>query len=401
MNPAQIEALARISTKRINETKLDFKRYLYASIGFDSRIILIKGCRGVGKSTLLLQALKEVMDDTTSIYISLDHIYFASTTLYDCVESCYDLGYRTFVFDEVHKYTDWSIEIKNVYDSYSDVKIMATASSALDIMKGAADLSRRADVYHLRGLSFREYLMMESVVDIPIYTFEEILAKHVEIYDTYFEQFQLKKHFKKYLSNGIYPFFKEAGSRYHERLLSVINQVIEVDLPAIFNVNYESTRQIKKLLAMLGRIAPYTPNIANLSRDLSMSRTSVLTFMDYLESADLLHILKSNAKSDSALTKPDKVYLENTNLLYALGNPTPDSGMLRETFVMNALSMNNQISTPARGDLLVDNKYTVEIGGPKKDFHQISNMPNPILIKEGIEQGSNGIIPMWMLGLMW
>ena len=401
MDASITEGLATISERLIETRSLDFKRYLYGDINFDARLIIIKGFRGVGKTTMLMQAIKEAASTTKVIYLSLDHIYFTEYRLIHIFDAYYMKGYRSFVMDEVHKYPDWSIELKNLYDSYPDAKVFVTASSALKIIAGSADLSRRADIYHLKGMSFREYLSFSDDITLTMYTFDDLVEKYEEIHETYHNTFDITRRFGKYLKGGYYPYFKEAGTKYYDRVTSTINQVIEIDMPAIFNIEYETTRQIKRLLAMLSRLAPYTPNITQLARDLKMSRTNVLEYLDYLESADLIHILKSNAKSDSVLTKPDKVFLDNTNLIYALGFGQENTGMIRETFAMNALSVNNKVSTPARGDLLVDDKYTIEIGGPKKTFHQISDMANPILIKEGIEKGAKGILPMWMLGLLW
>ncbi len=204
-----------------------------------------------------------------------------------------------------------------------------------------------------------------------------------------------------YLKKGYYPYYKESGNKYHDRLQSVILQVIDSDMTVhIFKTDYESARQIKKLLALISRIVPFSPNVSKLSRDLSMSRNSVLTYLDYLEEADIIYGLKSMTKSDSALTKPDKIYLENTNLLYAFDIASVNSGTIRETFVMNNLNRAGVVSTPTKGDFMIDEKYVIEVGGTNKTFHQLSGMPNAILVKEGISRGGTGIISIWMIGLL-
>ncbi|MBK8699055.1 MAG: AAA family ATPase [Saprospiraceae bacterium] len=317
------------------------------------------------------------------------------------IETLYLRGYRVFLLDEVHKYPLWSIELKNLYDSYTDIQLLVTASSALNLSHGSADLSRRIDVYTLHAMSFREFLRFEYGHELPVFTFETLLADHEAIYRNYYEQLDLGRKFQRYLKYGAYPFYKEAGHHYHERLLQVVAQVIDVDMPAIFRIDYESSRQVKRLLTLTARLGPFVPNVSKLGRDLAMSRNSILAYLDYLESAALLNILKSGKKSDSALTKPDKILPENTNLVYALGHVDHNKGTLRETYAVNALKVRNTLSTPAKGDLLLDRHYTLEIGGPGKTFHQLADMPNPIIIRDSTELGAPGILPIWMLGLLY
>ncbi|HMU03746.1 MAG TPA: AAA family ATPase [Saprospiraceae bacterium] len=393
-----LEHLLEISKRRIANTETVFFRQLYRDVEWKSRIILLKGCRGVGKTYMMLQYLKTSSD--TSIYLSLDNIFFLSNTLSETIDPLYKKGYRIFGLDEVHKYPNWSIEIKNIYDNYTDVRLVITSSSALDIIAGKGDLSRRMDEYRMRGMSFSEFVAFEYKEEIPNFPLDELIENHVEIYDKYYEKMDLGKKFNAYLKKGYYPYYKESGNKYHDRLQSVILQVIDSDMTAIFNIDYESARQIKKLLALISRIVPFSPNVSKLSRDLAMSRNSVLTYLDYLAEADIIYGLKSMTKSDSALTKPDKIYLENTNLLYAFDAASVNSGTIRETFVMNNLSRAGVVSTPTKGDFMIDEKYVIEVGGANKTFHQLSGMPNAILIKEGISKGGTGIIPLWMIGLL-
>ncbi len=400
MNVLEIESLIK-TTKRLKlATSLNYRRNLYSDIEYKARLIILKGFRGTGKTTLLLQHLTENLSLDNSIFLSLDNIFFAANRFLDTIDYFYDEGYRTFVLDEIHRYENWSIELKNVYDSYPDVHILATSSSALDILKGEADLSRRADIYALRGLSFSEYVRYEYGIELPLYDFETLLTSKDDIVDKYYEKLDIKRKFNIYLKKGYYPYYKEAGKNYYPKLMSTLNQVIEIDLPAIFHLDYESTRQIKKLLSVISRIAPFTPNISKLSRNLGISRSRILMFIDYLESADVITVIKSRKKSDSAMTKPDKILLENTNLIYAIAGGTQNSGTIRETYVVNALKASHTVSTPAKGDILLDQKYTIEIGGPSKNMHQIYDMPNPILIKDGIVNGPDGVLPMWMLGFL-
>jgi uncharacterized protein len=252
----------------------------------------------------------------------------------------------------------------------------------------------------MKGLSFTEYMAFDNGEKLPTFEWDELLTSQFDIHDEYFEKLDLGRKFNAYLKKGYYPYYTEAGNKYHDRLLSVILQVIDTDMAAIFNIDYEATRQIKKLLAIMARIVPFSPNVSKLSRDLMLSRNSVLTYLDYLTEADILNTIKSEVKSDSALTKPDKVYFENTNLLYAFDVALVNTGTLRETFVMNSLNRSGLVSTPLKGDFMLNNSHVIEVGGASKTFHQLSGMPNGVLVKEGIKKGSVGVLPMWMLGLL-
>lgn len=395
----KMHSLEKISERLLAVTETDIRRYLYPEINFDARLIVITGCRGVGKTTLLKQYLKENSNTKTAIYFSLDHLYFSKNTLLETVEELYDRGYRRFGIDEVHKYEGWSRELKNIYDSLPDVKVLVTSSSALDVMEGVGDLSRRADVYNLKGLSFREFLIFEGMESFPVISIDELTVNHTEIAQELLTKHpELTKKFKNYLRNGYYPFYKEAGRKYNDRLQAMINQVIEVDLPPIFNIDYTSVRQIKKLLGLLSELVPYSPNIQKISDQLNIPRQRVLVFLDYLDRADVLNALKAPQKSDSALTKPDKVFLENSNLIHALAMTEPNTGTERETFFMNAVGAKNTLSFPVRGDFMVNDKYVFEVGGKNKSMHQIYGMPNAFLAKDGIDEGYGSTIPLWLFG---
>jgi uncharacterized protein len=394
----ELEELLKVSETRIKNTNSTIVRPLYHTIEWNSKLILLKGCRGVGKTYLMLQYLK--LSEKKSAFFSLDNLYFLTTSISKVINNLYNEGFRLFALGEIHKYPNWSIELKNIYDNYHDIKVLVTSSSALDVMSGSGDLSRRMDTYILKGLTFTEYCLFEYNEHLPTFTFEELLKNHAEIYNSYFEAHDLNKKFNNYLKKGYYPYYKEAGNKYHDRLLSVILQVVDTDMAAILNVNYESIRQVKKLLALISRLGPFCPNVSKLSRDLSMSRNSVLNYLDFLSEAGIINVLKSSAKSDSVLAKPEKIFFENANLLYAFDANMVNSGTLRETFVFNALKTKYEIHTPIKGDFLLDKTYTIEVGGPNKNFHQLDGMANGILIKDGIAEGSKDVLPMWMLGLL-
>jgi uncharacterized protein len=396
-----MDNLLNISYRVLSNVDLSFKRYLYERIDFNTRLIIVKGARGVGKTTLLQQYIKEKCPPNRSIWISLDHIVFHTIRVISAIDDLYNKGFRIFVLDEVHKYPDWSIEIKNIYDSYPDVQLLLTSSSALDIMVGMADLSRRADIYHLEGLSFREFMLFQYHIELPKYSFEEILTNHISIAEEICQSHDVHKYFHSYLKIGHYPFFRESQKRYPEKVKSVVNQVIEVDLPPIFAIDYNSVRQLKKLLALIARLVPYSPDISQLSRDVGIGRNRILQFLDYLQNAGLIHLLKSQHKSDSIMSKPDKIFLNNTNLIHALGLGIANAGTIRETFVMSNLAATQQVSTPIKGDFMINNTHIAEVGGKSKSFHQIKGLPNSFLIKEDILIGSQDVVPMWILGLMY
>lgn len=398
MNLEKLNGLVKISQRILDATSMDYRRDIDVELG--ARLIMIKGFRGVGKTTYLLQCLKNLGASKKGIFLSLDHIFFSEEKLFYTIDALYDIGYRVFVLDEVHKYETWSRELKNIYDSFPDVHVWATSSSALDIYKSEGDLSRRADIYTMNGLSFREYLSYDSNIEIDSVAFDDLLIRGNDIYETYYTKHDLGRKFNAYLKKGYYPYYKELGKKYHNKILTTINQVVETDLPAIFKIDFESTRQIKKLLSVISRISPFTPNISMLSRDLSISRNSILKFIDILQRADVINVITSGRKSDSAMAKPDKILLNNTNILHALYATSDNIGTVRETFVTNALKNAYSVATPAKGDLLLDGKYTVEIGGKSKRFKQIYDMPNPVLIKDGIKEPRPNEIPMWMIGLI-
>lgn len=390
--------LLDISKRRIGNTDIRFIREIYNSIEWESRLILLKGCRGVGKTYMMLQYIK--MAKASGIYLSLDNIFFLSHTVAETIDTLYKAGFRLFGLDEIHKYPNWSIELKNIYDNYHDIRLVITSSSALDIMAGQGDLSRRLDEYRVRGLTFIEFMSFEYGITLPSFTFDELLTNQIELYDDYLVTMDIQKRFNTYIKRGYYPYYKESGLKYHDRLQAVILQVIDSDMSAIFRIDYESTRQIKKMLSLISRMVPFSPNVAKLSRDLSMSRNSVLTYIDYLTEADIIFGLKASGKSDSAMTKPDKIYFENTNMLHAFDAAAINVGTIRETFVMNTLSNTGYVSTPLKGDFMLDERYIIEVGGANKNFHQLHGMPNGVLVKEGIDKGGKDVLAMWTLGLL-
>lgn len=398
-----MEKLIQQFVRRVNSVSLDFKRYLFDEINWEDRLIAIKGSRGVGKTTLLLQYIKlnrEINEQT--LYVSLDDIYFQARTLVDMVDEFYSNGGKYLYLDEVHKYENWSIEIKNIYDNYDDLKIVFTSSSVLEINKGDADLSRRAVAYELKGLSFREYLQLEGETNISIFRLEDIISDHMKIAQELTSEKRILPYFKKYLEMGYYPFYKEGEASYYSKLNNVINLTLESDIPSVYKTEFKTINKIKRLLYVISTSLPYEPNISRLSEQLeTTSRTSTLQYLDYLEKANLISSLKTSAKGNNYMVKPDKIYLENTNLIKALGNEQVSEGTIRETFFNNQIGVKHQINTSKESDFLVDDKYTFEVGGKGKKTTQIKSVENAFIAADNIDVGFRNKIPLWLFGLTY
>ena len=398
-----MERLFKIFERRIKNTDTRFIRGFINKINWDERLISIKGSRGVGKTTLILQYIKlNKKIDTQTLYVSLDDIYFQTNNLVDLVEEFYVNGGKYLFLDEVHKYGNWSREIKNIYDNYDDLKLVFTSSSVLEINKGEADLSRRAVTYELNGLSFREYLELGHKINFPELTLEDILENHVAIAQDLTSEERVIKYFKKYLENGYFPFFKEGETSYYQKINNVINLTIETDIPFVFKTEFKTIYKVKKLLHLIATSLPYEPNISKLSKQLeTSSRNSTLLYLDYLDKAKLISNLKTSAKGNNYLVKPDKIYLENTNLMFAISDFYNNKGTVRETFFNNQLQCNHVVKTSKESDFLIDNKYTFEIGGKGKNSSQIKNVKNAFIAADNIEVGFRNKIPLWMFGLMY
>jgi hypothetical protein len=398
-----MEKLIQQTVRRVSSVSLDFKRYLFNDINWNDRLIAIKGSRGVGKTTLLLQHIKlnRAIDEQT-LYASLDDIYFQARTLVDMVEEFYANGGKYLYLDEVHKYENWSVEIKNIYDNYDDLRIVFTSSSVLEINKGDADLSRRAVTYELKGLSFREYLQLEGEASISTIKLAEITTNHLKIAQEITANKRILSYFKKYLEMGYYPFYREGEASYYNKLNSVINLTIESDIPSVYKTEFKTINKIKRLLYVVSTSLPYEPNITRLSEQLeTTSRTSTLQYLDYLEKANLISSLKTSAKGNNYMVKPDKIYLENTNLIKALGSEKVTDGTIRETFFNNQLGVKHRINTSKESDFLVDETFTFEVGGKGKNTKQIKSLENAFIAADNIEIGFRNKIPLWMFGLTY
>lgn len=397
-----MERLWQISAGRINNSPEKFSRFLLSKIDWHNRLIGISGARGAGKTTLLLQYARQHSDGNNKVlYISLDDIYFAEQPLVYFAEEFHRKGGTLLLIDEVHKYPNWSRELKNIYDNLDGLQVVFTSSSALDIHKGSFDLSRRALVYNLPGLSFREFNELKYGIQLPVFSLDEILKEHQKIIPEILSKIKPLAIFDEYLKYGYYPFFIESGQNYPERLISIINTVLESDLPSIFHIDYYSVIKIKKMLAVLSRIVPYKPNIEELTRQAGTTRDTLLKFLYYLEKAEIVNWLTKDTFGINYLNKPDKLFLNNTNLMYALNSENPGKGTMRETFLFNQLKVGHFVSYPDKGDFMVDNKYLLEAGGANKKRKQIEGIADAYLIADDIEYGYLNKIPLWLFGFLY
>ncbi len=404
-----LQTLFQEQAKRLRTISLDKKRYLYDQINWTSKSIGILGQRGLGKTTMMLQYIKEHYEGSDkALYISLDNPYFQSVSLYDFAMEFESYGGEILFIDEVHKYDDWSSHVKAIYDA-SELRVVFSGSSILQINKQKGDLSRRSLIYTLENLSFREYLSLSGTMQFKPISLEDLLENHGAIATNISEQIKPLKYFKEYLEYGAYPFVLEDKEGFHQRLVQVINLILETDLPYINRIEMAQIGKIKKLLYLLAINVPFIPNITDLSSATQISRPKVYEYLNHLEQAKIINTLRSKEKGYNVLSKPEKLLMQNTNLSFALSSSV-DIGSMREAFfvnqIKNALAAKNRfidesIYTSKKGDFLVDDKYTFEIGGKNKGFEQIKDIPNSYVASDDIEIGYKNKIPLWLFGFLY
>ncbi|MEA1875568.1 MAG: AAA family ATPase [Bacteroidota bacterium] len=376
----------------LQNTTTDFKRYLYEKVSWDSRMIGIIGARGVGKTTMMLQYIKENLDSKKALYVSADDIYFSENRLVDLADDFYKNAGEYLFIDEIHKYTDWSRELKNIYDSFPGLKVVFTGSSILDILKGSADLSRRAIIYKLQGLSFREYLNFFHHYEIDVYSLKQIINNEVQLKNI--------KHplplFNDYLHRGHYPFGLE--NEINIRLGQIIVQTLETDIPQYANLNVGTSRKLKRLLSIIAESVPFKPNFSKIAEIINVSRNSLDDYFLYMEKAGLIGQLRNETSGIRGLGKVDKVYLDNTNIIFNLVGDKSNVGNIRETFFFNQMRVKNDVISSKNADFVIDN-YTFEIGGKNKQQKQIGKDSKSFVVKDEIEFGYRNVIPLWAFGI--
>lgn len=386
----------------LQNTSTEFHRYLCDEIEWEERLVGIKGPKGVGKTTMLLQHIKETFaNPDEALYVSLDNLWFTNHSLQELVRFYYIHGGRHLFLDEVHYYPHWQLLFKNFYDTYPDLHIVYTGSSMLQLHSAEGDLSRRLLDYDMAGLSFREFLEYEGIATLRKLSLEELLANHVSIaFDVKAKIPSIQPLFEQYLHHGYYPFYKSVRTGFENRLRNVVSQVLDVDYPTVDGVTVSTVRKAKKMLMILAEHVPQMPNMNTLYAQLETDRIQGLKILYALERAGLLQLLTDEAKNLKALSRPEKIFLNNTNLMYALGNKV-NIGTLRETFFFNQVSQVGPVSYPTKGDFLVNKKYLFEIGGAGKKFDQIKDVEDSFLAIDNTETGHRNRIPLWMFGLLY
>ncbi len=387
-----MDALYQKFQTLIQLTDTSFKRYLFNMIDWNNRMIGIVGPRGVGKTTLILQHIKENLDEHKTLYVSADDLYFGENRLLDVANSFYKNAGEYLFIDEIHKYGDWSKELKNIYDSLPTLKVIFTGSSVLDILKGSSDLSRRAITYHLQGLSFREYLKLFHNYDYKAFTLEQIVKNEVKL-DGILHPLPL---FNDYLKRGYYPFGIE--NQLDLRLGQIVIQTLETDIPQYANLNVGTSRKLKRLLTIIAESVPFKPNHSKIAELIGISRNSLEDYILHMQKTGLIYQLISSTRGIRGLGKVEKVYLDNTNIIYSLVGDKSNIGNIRETFFLNQMRMQYKIVSSKSADFQIGD-LIFEVGGKNKKQHQIEQNGNSFIVKDDIEFGFLNVIPLWAFGM--
>lgn len=389
-----MEQLFATFQRKIKEISTDFVRYKYSEIKWDGRAFGLVGPRGVGKSYMLLQHIKMHLDKNEALYVSADNIYFATHRLVDLADSFVKMGGKHLFIDEIHKYEGWSRELKQIIDSYGELQVVISGSSILDIYKGMADLSRRVPIYEMQGLSFREYLKLFHGIDTPRFNMEDVIGGKAELS----EIDHPLPYFHDYLRKGYYPFGRDV--EFEMELLQVITQTFEADIPLYMNANVSVGRKLKALLMVVARSVPFKPVMTKIAEVTGISRNDVADYLIYIEKAGMISQLRNDTGGIRGLGKVEKIYLDNTNLIYALAPDNADIGNVRETFFMNQTRVGHNVISSSVSDFEIDGK-TFEIGGRKKGHRQIESVSDGYIVKDDIETGYSNVIPLWSFGLLY
>lgn len=375
---------------------MTFKRYMYARLPWTARLVGLMGPRGIGKSTMVLQHIKESdeADRRKSLYISADHSYFSMHTLIEIADQFVREGGEWLYIDEVHKYDGWSKELKQIYDSHPALHVFFTGSSMLDILNGEADLSRRALLYEMQGLSFREYLEMFQGIRTPSRNLDEVLAGRIQI-DGLLHPIPM---FTQYLRQGYYPFSKEGY--FQQRLQQVIRLTMEVDIPQYANMSTATGKKLRRMLSIIASNVPYKPEATGLANELKVSRNDIPTYLAYMEKAGMIGQLRDETGGMRGLGKTEKVYLDNPNIIYAMSGENANIGNVRETFFYNQTRLTQEVTSSKISDFAIG-KYTFEIGGAKKSHRQIKDVTDSFVVRDDIEYANGDVLPLWSFGLLY
>lgn len=386
--------LIEFMEQELRDTPLEFHRYMWDKILWEDRLVGLLGPRGVGKSTIIKQYILTHEDRKDWLYVSADHSFFFDHSIVSLADSFVKEGGKHLVIDEIHKYSGWSRELKQIYDGFPKLQVIFTGSSVLDITKGLADLSRRALIFEMQGLSFREYLYLFKGIEVPVLSLMDIVNHSYRQSD----DFRPIPLFRDYLKNGYYPFGMENG--YLIRLQQVMAQTMEIDIPQFASMNVSTGLKLRKMMALISQLAPYKPNFSNLATELKISKNDVPEYMYYLEKAGMIGQLRTEPRGMRSLGKVEKVFIDNTNLMYALVREEPNIGNIRETFFFNQVRVTQEITSSKNSDFNVG-EYYFEVGGKNKGFSQLRDAYKGIVVKDDIEFGGSTIVPLWQFGLMY
>ena len=402
MEDSEITPLAAALDRRLEETDTAYHRPLYSEIDWDDRLVCIKGAKGTGKTTMMLQFLKEhPAECAKSFYVSLDSLWFANHSPLDVVEWLHNNGFERLFLDEVHYFKPWQTLVKNIYDDYPKMKVVYSGSSLMKLNAGGGDLSRRQRTYELKGLSFREFLEFEGVGRFEKLSLEDILKNHRGIAREIVSKTKVLKYFGKYIEGGYYPFYKATRGGYHERISQIVAQILERDWPETEDITLATVMKAKKMLMILAESCPQVPKMNELYAQLETDRNQGLKMLYALERAGILSLLSSKSANLGNLSRPDKIYCDNTNIMHALTVGT-NIGTVRETFLLNQLRCaGHKVSYPPQGDFLVDGRHLFEVGGRGKGFTQIKDVPDSYVVNDGVETGIGNKIPLWLFGFLY
>lgn len=392
-----MQHLVNIHHILLEQSRLTIRRELLDEINWEDRIIGIKGFRGVGKTTFLIDLTKEkFMNDKTCLYVNLNNFYFTKRKIVSFADEFYKTGGKTLILDQIHKYPDWAAELRTCYDNFPELKIIFSASPVLRVLEGNNELQDIAKIYHLEGLSFREYLNYQSNLNFKRYTLQEILENHVEIAQEITQEVKPLAYFNNYLKDGYYPYFLENKGFYNETLLKHINLALEIDVTYLNQIDLQYLPKLRKLLQIVASQAPFSPNVSKLSTDVQTSRATIMNYLRYMKNARIVNMLFSNGNEDD-IKKPDLVYLHNTNLMYAIDPTNINNKILRQTFFYNQVGYQHQIKSSGKADFKVNDRFQFSIGGKytvpaQDDFYAAADM---------IEVGNGTIIPLWLFGFLY
>ena len=398
-----LNELKKLEKRILRELSSDYRRYLYNRIDYNSQIIGVVGARGVGKTTMLLQKTKELSETEGSgrvLYFSYDYPANTDINLLELAEEFSKVGGKYLLIDEIHKYKKFSLDLKAIYDYYPGVKVIFTGSCAVSIYNSQADLSRRAVLYYMNGLSYREFLEMKLDTTLPYFSLDEIIVRSVQIVDILDERFLPLEHFGEYLEKGYYPFYFRDETQYLNLLAAVVNQTIEIDMVNLGLIKSSFVDKLKKLLLIISESEPFELNVTKVASNIGVSRNTLYAYLHHLDKAGLVNIVGSSKKGVGKLSKPEKLYLNNTNLFYTFLSESK-VGTIRETFFVSQLKHMHKVEIPPRGDFLIDNRYLFEVGGKNKGFSQIRDMENSYLVIDTDFTQNPSKIPLWLFGFLY